>query len=315
LHLFHYICKVEKICQHIEKLLAQHDYVVVPNLGGFVVQMQSAVFFADRITPPLATIGFNPLLHHSDGLLAIEIARTEGISYRTAMEFMDKEVEKIKIQLNTSDSVLFGNMGFLRKTVEGHILFLPNAKAEFLPANFGLFNLPVSHRNVELILERRKVTITLPSARTFKYAVASMFIFGMLLISPQVNDMRQTGYAGLSTKSFGNIPEIKEIHTIATNIATEITPLTTAEVVTEEISAVELNTFHVVVASLGDRKTAEKFCQELTTDKYAQAHVLPPSKTYRVAIQSFANRKEAIQYMENLRKSDKRFETAWVMCK
>jgi len=302
---------VEKICQHIEKLLAQHDYVVVPNLGGFVVQMQSAVFFADRITPPLATIGFNPLLHHSDGLLAIEIARTEGISYRTAMEYMDKEVEKIKIQLNTSDSVLFGNMGFLRKTVEGHILFLPNAKADFLPANFGLADLPVSHRDIELILERRKLTITLPSARTFKYAVAGMFILGMLLISPQVSDMRQTDYAGFSTSTFVKVPETIAIPTIPTKSIIN----TTAEVDSKKINAEDLNTFHVVVASLGDKKTADKFCQELTTGDYAQAHVLPPSRTYRVAIQSFTNRKEAIQFMENLRKSEKRFETAWVMCK
>jgi len=290
--------------------LAQHDYVVVPNLGGFVVQMQSAVFFANRISPPFATIGFNPLLHHSDGLLAIEIARTEGVSYRTAMEFMDKEVEKIKIQLDVSESVAFGNMGFLRKTFEGHILFLPSAKADFLPANFGLSDLSVSHRNIEFIEERRKVTITLPSARTFRYAAAGIFIFGMLLVSPQVNDMRQADYAGISPMAFVNASEIKVLPTDSLKTASE----TTSEVATEKISVEELNTFHVVVASLGDQKTADKFCHELASENYTQVHVLPPSKTYRVAIQSFTNRKKAIQYMENLRKSDERFETAWVMC-
>ena len=48
-----------------------------------------AVLFPDRITPPQSTIGFNPLMHHSDGLLAIEIAKTEGISYRAATELID----------------------------------------------------------------------------------------------------------------------------------------------------------------------------------------------------------------------------------
>ena len=51
-----YFCEVEKFFQHIEKLLAQHDYVVVPNLGGFVVQLQSAQLLSDQITPPVAIV-------------------------------------------------------------------------------------------------------------------------------------------------------------------------------------------------------------------------------------------------------------------
>jgi len=108
---FSYFCNVEKFCHHIEKLLAQHDYVVVPNLGGFVVQIQSAEILTDCITPPLSTIGFNPLMHHADGLLAIEIARSEQISYRKAMEYIVNEVENIKSNLNMVGNVSFGNLG------------------------------------------------------------------------------------------------------------------------------------------------------------------------------------------------------------
>jgi len=46
---------VGKINQHIEKLLAYHDYVVVPGLGGFVVQMQSASIL------PIALLHLLPL--------------------------------------------------------------------------------------------------------------------------------------------------------------------------------------------------------------------------------------------------------------
>ena len=297
---------VEKICQHIEKLLGQHDYVVVPNLGGFVVQMQSAVLLPDRITPPLATIGFNPLLHHSDGLLAIEIARTEGISYRVAMEFMDKEVEKIKAQLNAAQSVQFGNMGLLRRTVEGNLLFLPIAKADFLPSNFELNDLAIAPRDLQTTEERRKVTFMLPTFRAYKYAAASMLIVGLLMISPQVNDMQQAHYADLTSMAFINAPEIK------------MTPTDTVPVKVKEvkvIAPVEQDNFHVVVASLADQKTADQFCKELVAGHYSKAHVLAPTRMYRVAIQSFSERKLAIQFMEKLRQSDSRFETAWVSCK
>lgn len=73
--------------------------------------------------------------------------------------------------------------------------------------------------------------------------------------------------------------------------------------------------YHVVVASLPTRQSAENYCQTLKSENFECAHVLSPIKSYRVSIQSFVDRDEAIRYMENLRKSDSRFETAWVLCK
>ena len=129
---------MEKFCQHIEKLLAHHDFVVVPHLGGFVVQMQSAQLLPDRITPPLATIGFNPLMHHADGLLAIEISRSEHISYRMAVEYIEKEVEAINFRLKSTNQVRLGNLGFISKNESGNLQFQPIEKADYLPGNYGL---------------------------------------------------------------------------------------------------------------------------------------------------------------------------------
>ena len=116
---------MEKFCQHIEKLLAQHDYVVVPNLGGFVVQIQSASLFSDHITPPLSTIGFNPLMHHADGLLAIEIARSEKVSYRMAMEYIEKQVEQLKADLQSNGNISVGNLGTFHRNKPGDLFFTP----------------------------------------------------------------------------------------------------------------------------------------------------------------------------------------------
>jgi hypothetical protein len=61
-------------------------------------------------------------------------------------------------------------------------------------------------------------------------------------------------------------------------------------------------------------ESAEAYKNMLIED-YQCAHVLEPVKTVRVAIQSFTNKQEAIVFMEQLRLKDKRFETAWVLCK
>ena len=301
---FDYFCEVEKFCHHIEKLLAQHDYVVVPGLGGFVVQVQSAELLTDSITPPLSTIGFNPLMHHADGLLAIEIARSEKISYRKAMEYIESEVESLKSNLHTSGTISFGNLGTFYQHEPGNLFFSPEVTVGFLPQNFELTRLYYSQQNKQLKDEKPRIILTLPSTRIFKYASVACLIAGLFFISPRLSDMRQPDSANIATSAFYNFTQ----KTITAQKMEEKASETKVIVTDEQAN------YHVIVASLPTQKSADDFCKELTTNDFPLAHVLPPSKTYRVAIRSFSDRDEAIQFMENLRKSDSRFETAWVYC-
>ena len=311
-----YLCEVEKIWQHIERLLAQHDYVVVPNLGGFVVQKQSAQFLSDRIAPPLETIGFNPLMLHADGLLAIEVSRSEQISYRKAVEYIDFEVENIKNRLNINGNVIIGNLGVMHQNTDGTLLFSPIYKASFLPQNFGLSDLYVSTREKNSFEEQKKITFTLPSSRIFKYVAAAMIIFGLFFIAPPITDLRQADYANIASVTFNKV--LKD--TIPTKTTVESTTIQNSDTVasvaklTNKFHTEISNKFHVIVASLPTEKSAEKFCKELVSQNFPNAHLISPSRIHRVAIQSFSKRNEAIQYMEQLRQTDRRFESAWVFC-
>jgi hypothetical protein len=304
---------VKKIFQHIEKLLAQHDYVVVPNLGGFVVQMQSAVLLTDSIIAPQDTVGFNPLMHHSDGLLAIEIARNEAISYRKAMEYVDNEVLLFKSTLSDTGQLQFGNLGTFHQNELGNLLFFPNPKVDFLPQNFGLADIQISQRNQKQTQEPKKVSFTLPSSLFYKYAAAAILIFGLLFITPKVNDMRHVENADLTSLLTANSSKVDiEVET-RNSLSQKAAIFNANDAVINKVDS-EAKPFHVIVASLGTQKIADEFCKTLNKEKFPDVQVLAPSKTYRVAIQSFSNRDTAILYMENLRKSDSRFETAWVLC-
>ncbi|MFZ4726799.1 MAG: hypothetical protein ACOYMD_15305, partial [Paludibacter sp.] len=282
---------MKKIFQHIEKLLAQHDYVVVPNLGGFVVQMQSAVLLPDSIIAPQDTVGFNPLMHHSDGLLAIEIARNEAISYRMAMEYVDNEVLLFKSTLSDTGQLQFGNLGTFHQNESGNLLFYPNSKVDFLPQNFGLADIQISQINQNQTQEPKKVIITLPSTRFYKYAAAAILIFGLLFITPKVNDMRHSNTANLTSLLTENsLKEDVETRNSLSQKA-EIVKANDVEIKTENE---ELKTFHVIIASLGTQKIADQFCETLNKEEFPDVQVLAPSKTYRVAIQSFSNRDSAI---------------------
>lgn len=298
-----------KINQHIEKLLAYHDYVVVPGLGGFVVQHQSASIHDDRVNAPFATVGFNPLMHHADGLLAIEVARANGITYRKAMEIIDFEVNEIKNQLRISKNVSFGNLGTLELSENGSYGFVPGFMPEFLPFNLGLTDIYVS--KLESKIEKsRKISFVLPSVRTFKYAAAAALLFGMLMVSPHVNDFRR-----VNTADFISFSLNKPLETGLVKVSDSNATVPATENVTGNIQLNDSNSFHVVVASLPTQFTAEKYCESLREENYTSAHVIHPNKLYRIVLRSFADKSEAIAFMENLRKTDDRFETAWVLCK
>jgi nucleoid DNA-binding protein len=302
---------VENICKHIEKLLAQHDYVVVPNFGGFVVQNQSAVIMLNCIVAPKDTIGFNPLMHHSDGLLAIEIAKTESISYRMAMEMIDRAVEDINLKLQNSGNVQFGNLGDFQQTSSGNTYFQPSGSVDFLPQNFGLADVRVSARMVRRDEERRKVSFTLPSSNVYKYAAAAMLVFGLLFVSPDVNDVRRSSSADLSSFAFIKDSNAHfEKKTVAVIKQDTIAKDSVAKA--PEVEAIAK--FHVIVASLPTKVSADSYCKELATKEFTKANVVSSTKKYRVAIQSFTSRESAVTFMENLRKTDSRFETAWVLC-
>ena len=302
---------MEKICRHIENLLAQHDYVVVPNFGGFVVQSQSAIILHNSIRAPKDTIGFNPLMHHSDGLLAMEIAKSESISYRSAMELIESTVRSMNQKLQNSGTIDFGNLGTFEQNLNGNIHFQPNLSPEFLPQNFGLIDIRVAERSFDEQKIKKQFTISLPSQNVYKYAAAAVLVFGLLFVTPDVNDVRNTNSADFASYVELNNTSINLKPEPIVALQKDTIPKDTV-VVKKEV--IEINKYHVIVASLPTKESAENYYQTLKMDDFNKANIVASSSKYRIAIQSFNNREKAIEFMENLRKTDSRFETAWVLC-
>ena len=274
--------------------------------------MQSAQILSNYITPPLATIAFNPLMHHADGLMAIEIARSEQISYRVAMEYINKEVQEFKQNLKLYGSCQFGNLGVFHQNETGTLTFSPLAKADFLPINFQLSDIHISPKEAQ-----KKISITLHSTRLFKYAAIAMIAVGLFAISPKATDTRQSNNAGLIPTSFpANHTGIHQEKSVSQKQEIDSTKSITKNAVTTPGKATTktANNFYVIVASSSTKESAERYCKELAANGFPDSQVLPPAKTFRVAVQSYSNREEAVEYMEKLRETDSQFESAWVLC-
>lgn len=300
---------MENLSRHIEKLLVRHDYVVVPGLGGFVVQYQSAELIADTIYPPCAVLSFNSLMQHNDGLLAIEVSRTEQISYRSAVDSIARQTEEIKALLLSGQTVQIADLGSFRKDESSNLVFVPNKTPGFLPQNLGLKPLSI-HSNTKKSNSKKEIRISVSTTRFYKYAAAVLLLIGLFISSPRLSDTRKSDYASLMP-SLVEKPVIQSQEKVSgTMIQDEETVIEDANVSDQQ----EDKCFHVIVASLPTKESAENFCKELIDSKFTTAHILDPKRTYRIAIQSFDDKDEAVRFMENLRKTDQRFETAWVLC-
>lgn len=298
---------MEKIIQHIEKLLAKYDYVVIPNLGGFVVQIESAIVHNHYISAPHAIIAFNPLMQHLDGLLAIELAKAENISYRQAVDNIEHFVSCIKTDISTYKIVQIGNIGKLQLDSNANIVFTPDKQPAFLPQNQGITDIYLHSKNNK---QRKAKTINIKSYRgkSLKYAASIAIILGLLFISPTITDSRynkanltpilNTTFTRLKTDSLNSL-------TISKQQKDSICP-TTNQITTPK--------FHVIIASLASLDAANAYCKELETDSFTNTHIISTAKIHKIALQSFNQFNEAVDFMEELRSSDSRFETAWVYC-
>lgn len=140
--------------QHLCTLLRANECVIVPELGGFVVNVRPASLnrATHRMEPPRGEVGFNARLFHNDGLFAQHLRLQEGLSYDKAMVQIRSEVAWIQRQLESGRKVVFEQVGALQKGSDGQLVFHPFGEVNFLPAAFGLEALyltPVAHRVVE----------------------------------------------------------------------------------------------------------------------------------------------------------------------
>jgi nucleoid DNA-binding protein len=300
---------MEKMIRSIEALLKRYDYVIIPDLGGFVLQNQSAVIYKNSIEPPISTISFNPLMNVSDGLLAIEISRAEKISFREAMQLIYNETAKIKSQLLHQKTVEFGNLGSLTSNSEGKIIFNPSSNYRFLPANFGLETLHYVPFQKSKENGKRVIQITIPSAATFaKYAAAAAIVAGLFIGTPKLTD---------AYRNYGSLNPSASLHTSASMVEASKKPTSTPKTVaiaqTKSVETTQQPSFHVIVSCMNTQKEADEYCNRLKSIHFEHVKVLPSKKVFRIAVESFVSENEAYAYKDNLVKTKPQFSYAWIL--
>jgi nucleoid DNA-binding protein len=131
---------MNRLIEHIERLLPEHDCVVVPGLGGFMLHdVPARTDKAGELFHPRGKeLRFNAQLTFNDGILVQSYQEAYGLSFEAAVEQVLEEVKQLRQKLDERHYVLLGKLGTLLKNEENGLEFRPDNRNLFCAETYGL---------------------------------------------------------------------------------------------------------------------------------------------------------------------------------
>lgn len=305
---------MSKMIQYISHLLHYHDCVIVPGLGGFVANRQTAQINEELhlFMPPSKEIGFNRSLSHNDGLLTNYVAQQEGISYSEATNNIDIFVAKIHSDVFAGQLVGMGNMGSFRGDAIGNLLFTPKEVNTFLPEAFGLTSFrfePADYkREVRMGYRTQPTPVFQTKFSRYWVAVAALMTGFFFLATNNLNTPT------VSQASLSDVFNVKNVSVELPKVIVTQEKAAFVNTIYKEQSKeqVENNKYHLIAASLKTSRQAVIIKNDFVQQGFKDSYILDDGKGHhRVALQSYRNLQEAKREMEEYRKQSK-FSTVWI---
>lgn len=192
-----------EVTTHIERLLLQHDCVIVPGLGGFVAQDCGACYVEEEgiFLPPYRSVCFNPSLTMNDGLLANEVAQQNGLTYADAVVAVAREAERIQQVIKGEGRYSVPGIGELKASATSTYDFTPLPCGIAAPSLYGLDCFYVTPTKEEPA-STPVIKVDKPDADTFtlsikmsaiRYAAAAAIaaVFFFVCLAPFSSNLRQ----------------------------------------------------------------------------------------------------------------------------
>lgn len=151
----------------INDLLYAHDCVIVPGFGGFLTHYRSARLDVRQrlLHPPGKDLSFNRNLLRSDGLLADELARREGLGHEPAKQRITQVVDGWRGRLERDGRLELPLLGTFFLDTERNLQFDPDRHVNHLKDAYGL-------RPVPAVPVMRRAAEPAPVVRTLVPAAA-----------------------------------------------------------------------------------------------------------------------------------------------
>lgn len=327
---------MSRIISHIEKLLLKHDCVIVPHIGGFVLQHIPAHYEKDEqiFYSEQKEIVFNRELQHNDGLLSESYIQFYHTDYKHAQSMLLADCDELLDELREKRTADLGELGSFSMEEDNKIIFHPKQSKLFNAENFGLqpFSIPTlevllsnqSDNSGTTKLLKSKDTLYIPINRRF-IEIASACVVAILLffvISTPIKEVNPAAYtASIIPTEFEKNTITKgktETNTIATGTNTPSVQQKTAKgLAPQTATAVKVSsgtsqkTYYIIIGSLTSAQLAERQLKSIDTSFSATAGIVERDNKFRIYANKFDNRKDAENYLATIRR-DSRYQTAWL---
>ncbi len=331
-----------RIVTHIERLLLMHDCVIIPQLGGFVSQMNPAFFCeADALYhPSYKVITFNATLQHNDGLLNESYMQLYQVNYRKAQLMLNEDIDVLKQALIRYKQAEIGTLGMLSLGEEDQLIFQVSSVQSPLMDAYGLPSFHFAPLIQQQALSGRPskdnsgndvyyISVNRKWLKLTASVAAAVGLF--LLISTPVKDVNPTAYTASFIPSSYNFSEA----IVAPNALLDVSDTTehslldkeeiaatTSKIAENEIEntiekkAIERirqpKMFHIVIASFPTESQANEFINNVDKNICRNVQTIIRDGKYRIYADKFDNRKAAESYMSSIRNYPQ-FKDAWLL--
>lgn len=290
----------------LEHLLYDHECVIIPQFGGFVVNAEGFTFNEreGKIHPKKKCVAFNEKLKTDDRFLSTEWAKKKAISSKEASTEILAFSKELKSQLLTHGEVSVGILGSFTLNQENRISFSPNPEFNADLTVFGLFPVGLGHlqgakvKKPELIatpisddLPTQTVEEIQPikmSKSVYVYAVVAFILGGLgafFLTAPATNQSQSSLNPIKIEKKVTPAPVVTKVETTHDTLsAPQVLEPIAVEVAngknTQEV-------IYLVAASFQSFDQAEKSLKGFKSLGFDQAEIIlknDQSKFYRISL-------------------------------
>lgn len=333
------------IFRHIEFWLPKYGCIIVPNLGGFILNVEPAYKTETEFFPPVYGVVFNPELKYNDGGLASLIQQSENVSYSSAVEKIAGFVRNVKQDLNNKESIICGSLGIL-SSVNGKIVFAPSRTLVY-PELFGMQPaslMPLSAISYQIANKHKTVRI-----KQTLIGIASAVAALVLFITPYSSVNDKSSYLNqqacfLSSINNSSSKVYSQSQSLAFNVneknnvelTTGITStpakdenikevvdindkkyISTAKV-KKEVVKTEMKSspsYFLIIGGENDKVRANRLLTNFKKEGFGDARIVESKDKYRIYIASFVNKNEADQYVKQFRLKNPKYKSAWIYAK
>lgn len=288
-------------------VLEQHTCVIVPGLGGFVVNESPARYSSieDTFYPPRREIYFNNLLSHNDGLVIQEYMRM-GYANEEANRRVREVVSCILKEIETGKSVMTGDWGVLSR--EGRNFRFVQIR-QVLPnkTSFGLqeFYFPRIKNSDPSVWTEEKTEKEIDTKFSFKpLLVGSLTLLALLFfIQP------------LENGNGGNI-SLQSANLVMANLNAEVS------MQNQEIKKLqcELDKYHhasegfyLILKDFSTLKDAQEFLDGNSLVLPQEVRIISLREKYYVSVASALSKEDLMEQKENLDMEESFMDKSYVL--